>query len=129
MEYGEKLSNKSRTWIAALHLPPALVAAYGGWFEAVNVLFVTLNVLLLWSMYRYSDNAKIGPQLAAHGCLIAALVGIPYSYYSPRSYIDTNVVGTFNILQAAKDNKISRIINTSTSEVYGSGKKIPITES
>jgi len=59
---------------------------------------------------------------------LAALVGIPYSYFSPRSYLDTNVIGTLNILQAAKENKTSRVIITSTSEVYGSAKKIPITE-
>lgn len=76
MEDGEKSSNKSRTWIAALHLPPALLAAYLGWFEVVNVLFVTLNVLLLWSMYRCSDNADIGPQVAMFGCMTVVLVGI-----------------------------------------------------
>lgn len=59
---------------------------------------------------------------------LAALIGIPYSYFSPRSYLDTNVIGTLNILQAARENKTSRVIITSTSEVYGSAKKIPITE-
>jgi NAD dependent epimerase/dehydratase len=59
---------------------------------------------------------------------LAALIGIPYSYFTPRSYIDTNVVGTLNILQAARENKTGRVIITSTSEVYGSAKKIPISE-
>ena len=48
---------------------------------------------------------------------LAALIGIPYSYKSPRSYYDTNVIGTLNILQASKDFKVKKIIHTSTSEV------------
>ena len=59
---------------------------------------------------------------------LAALIGIPYSYNSPRSYVDTNIKGTQNILEAAKDLNIEKIIHTSTSEVYGSAKFIPITE-
>ena len=59
---------------------------------------------------------------------LAALISIPYSYESPRSYISTNVIGTFNILEAAKFNKVSKIINTSTSEVYGSAQTVPISE-
>ena len=58
----------------------------------------------------------------------ASLIGIPYSYKSPASYVDTNIKGTLNILQAAKDFNISKIIHTSTSEVYGSVKKVPIKE-
>ncbi|NQT95368.1 MAG: SDR family NAD(P)-dependent oxidoreductase, partial [Candidatus Omnitrophica bacterium] len=50
---------------------------------------------------------------------LAALIGIPFSYHSPDSYIDTNIKGTLNILQAARDNKVKRVIVTSTSEVYG----------
>jgi len=59
---------------------------------------------------------------------LAALIGIPYSYTSPKSYIDTNVIGTLNVLEAAKELNIKKIIHTSTSEVYGSAKFIPITE-
>lgn len=59
---------------------------------------------------------------------LAALIGIPYSYISPKSYIDTNVVGTLNLLQAAKDLNIKRLIHTSTSEVYGSPSYLPIDE-
>ncbi len=59
---------------------------------------------------------------------LAALVAIPHSYYAPRSYIDTNVIGTLNVLQAAMQNSCSRIINTSTSEVYGSALYTPIDE-
>ena len=59
---------------------------------------------------------------------LAALIGIPYSYASPKSYIDTNVGGTLNILEAAKELSVEKLIHTSTSEVYGSAKFIPITE-
>ncbi len=59
---------------------------------------------------------------------LAALIGIPYSYIAPESYIDTNVKGTLNILNCALHNKTSQVILTSTSEVYGSAKKIPILE-
>ena len=59
---------------------------------------------------------------------LAALIGIPYSYSSPKSYVETNIGGTLNILEAAKELNIEKVINTSTSEVYGSAKFIPITE-
>jgi len=59
---------------------------------------------------------------------LAALIGIPYSYHSPHTYIDTNVKGTLNILQAAIELGIKRVIHTSTSEVYGTAKFVPITE-
>jgi len=73
-----------------------------------------------------------GVKKAVKGCDIifhlAALIGIPYSYYSPVSYVDTNIKGTLNILQAAKELGIERVIHTSTSEVYGTAQFIPITE-
>ena len=59
---------------------------------------------------------------------LAALIAIPFSYYSPDSYVDTNIKGTLNVLQAAKELNTKRIIITSTSEVYGSAKFVPITE-
>ena len=59
---------------------------------------------------------------------LAALIAIPFSYHSPDSYIDTNVKGTLNILQAARDNKVERVLVTSTSEVYGTAQFVPITE-
>ena len=59
---------------------------------------------------------------------LASLIGIPYSYYSPDTYIDTNIKGTLNILNASRDNNISKIIHTSTSEVYGTAQKVPIDE-
>ena len=60
---------------------------------------------------------------------LAALIAIPFSYHSPDSYIDTNVKGTLNIIQAAKDLGVERVLVTSTSEVYGTAQFVPITES
>ena len=59
---------------------------------------------------------------------LAALIAIPYSYYSPQSYIDTNVTGTLNVVQAAQELEIEKVITTSTSEVYGTAQFVPITE-
>ena len=59
---------------------------------------------------------------------LAALIAIPFSYHSPDSYVDTNIKGTLNILQAARDLNIKRILVTSTSEVYGTAKYVPIDE-
>jgi dTDP-glucose 4,6-dehydratase len=59
---------------------------------------------------------------------LAALIAIPYSYHSPDAYVDTNVKGTLNVVQAARDLGVSRVVHTSTSEVYGTARFVPITE-
>jgi NAD dependent epimerase/dehydratase len=59
---------------------------------------------------------------------LAALIGIPYSYHSPDSYVDTNIKGTLNILQTARDYNVDKVIVTSTSEVYGTAQYVPIDE-
>ena len=59
---------------------------------------------------------------------LAALIAIPYSYIAPDSYVDTNVKGTLNICQAAKENGVRRVLVTSTSEVYGTAQYVPIDE-
>ncbi len=59
---------------------------------------------------------------------LAALIAIPYSYRSPRSYVDTNVAGTLNIMEAARQLKTPRVVHTSTSEVYGTARSVPINE-
>lgn len=59
---------------------------------------------------------------------LAALIAIPYSYHSPDTYVDTNIKGTLNVLQAAKDLNTNRILITSTSEVYGTAQYVPIDE-
>jgi len=73
-----------------------------------------------------------GVRTAMKGCdmvfHLAALIAIPYSYHSPDSYVDTNVKGTLNIIQAAKDLNIERVLVTSTSEIYGTAQYVPIDE-
>ena len=59
---------------------------------------------------------------------MAALIAIPYSYYSPATYIDTNINGSLNIFQAAREFAVKKVIHTSTSEVYGTAKYVPIDE-
>lgn len=59
---------------------------------------------------------------------LAALIAIPYSYRAPRSYIETNVLGTLNVVQAARDLGTPRVVHTSTSEVYGTAQRVPIDE-
>ena len=70
-------------------------------------------------------NAMRGCEQTFH---LAALISIPYSYNSPESYIDTNIKGTLNVLQSARELNLEKIIHTSTSEIYGSAKFVPITE-
>lgn len=71
-------------------------------------------------------------RVAMTGCTtvlhLAALIAIPYSYHAPASYVDTNVTGTLNIVQAARDLGVERVVHTSTSECYGSARFVPITE-
>lgn len=70
-------------------------------------------------------NAVKGTDIVFH---LAALIAIPFSYHSPDSYVDTNVKGTLNILQAAKEYAVKRVLVTSTSEVYGTAQYVPIDE-
>lgn len=70
-------------------------------------------------------KAMRGYEIVFH---LAALIGIPYSYHSPDTYVDTNITGTLNVLQAARELKVKKIIHTSTSEVYGTAQFVPITE-
>ena len=70
-------------------------------------------------------KATTGCELVMH---LAALIAIPYSYHSPDTYVDTNIKGTLNVLQAARDLEVRRVIHTSTSEVYGTARFVPITE-
>ncbi len=70
-------------------------------------------------------NAVKGCELVFH---LAALIAIPFSYHSPDSYVDTNIKGTLNVLQASRDYSVERIFSTSTSEVYGTAQYVPIDE-
>ena len=73
-----------------------------------------------------------GVRTAMKGCdavlHLAALIAIPYSYHSPDTYVETNITGTLNVLQAARDLDVSQVVHTSTSEVYGTAQAVPITE-
>jgi dTDP-glucose 4,6-dehydratase len=108
--------------------------------------FVLYNSFNSWGWLDESpkeirDNLEIfagdvrdpnGVREAMKGCgavmHLAALIAIPYSYHSPDTYVDTNVKGTLNVVQAARDLGLERVVVTSTSEVYGTARFVPITE-
>jgi len=73
-----------------------------------------------------------GVRKAMEGCdlvlHLAALIAIPYSYHSPDTYVDTNIKGTLNVVQAARELGVEKVVHTSTSEVYGTARFVPITE-
>lgn len=73
-----------------------------------------------------------GVKEAMKGCDVvlhlAALIAIPYSYHSPDTYVDTNIKGTLNIVQAARQLEVAKVVHTSTSEVYGTARLVPIAE-
>jgi len=71
------------------------------------------------------NKAVTGCDLVFH---LAALIAIPYSYHSPAAYVDTNVKGTLNVVQAAREHGVGKVIHTSTSEVYGTARYVPIDE-
>ena len=96
-----------------------------GWLESVNVKD---QIEVLTGDVRdphYCKHITQGIDIVYH---LAALIAIPYSYVAPDSYVDTNIKGTLNICQAAKDNEVKRVIHTSTSEVYGTAQYVPIDE-
>ena len=96
-----------------------------GWLEQVNC---KNDIEILSGDIRdpnYCKTITKDVEIIFH---LAALIAIPYSYLAPDSYIETNIKGTLNICQAAKENGISRLIHTSTSEVYGTAQYVPIDE-
>ena len=98
-----------------------------GWLD-------TLPKSLLKEIEIFSGDVRDpnGVRVAMEGCEnvmhLAALIAIPYSYHSPDSYVDTNIKGTLNVLQAGKQLNTKRILVTSTSEVYGTAQYVPIDE-
>jgi dTDP-glucose 4,6-dehydratase len=70
-------------------------------------------------------NAVQGREIVFH---LAALIGIPYSYHAPDSYVRTNITGTLNVLQATREYNVERLLHTSTSEAYGTARYVPINE-
>tara|TARA_A100001388_G_C28754720_1_gene494318 strand:+ start:842 stop:1834 length:993 start_codon:yes stop_codon:yes gene_type:complete len=86
------------------------------------------SVKIILGDVRDSSSIKQGMKGCDTVFHLAALIAIPYSYKAQSSYVDTNIHGTLNILQLARDLGISRVIHTSTSETYGSAQFVPITE-
>lgn len=96
-----------------------------GWLEQSPVLN---DLEVIAGDVRDTDcvsNAVKGMDVVFH---LAALIGIPYSYHAPESYVQTNVMGTLNVLRAARSFEIEKLIHTSTSEVYGTARYVPIDE-
>ncbi|MFC4601584.1 NAD-dependent 4,6-dehydratase LegB [Cohnella hongkongensis] len=75
--------------------------------------------------YQSVKRAVAGAEVVFH---LAALISIPYSYHAPESYLDTNVKGTYHIVQACRELQVERLVHTSTSEVYGTAQFVPIHE-
>ncbi len=98
---------------------------YWGWLEALDCLD---DIEVLSGDVRDPHFCKEITKEVDVIFHLAALIAIPYSYIAPDSYVDTNVKGTLNICQAAKENGCERIIHTSTSEVYGTAQYVPIDE-
>jgi NAD dependent epimerase/dehydratase len=98
-----------------------------GWLDTL-----VPDVLSQIEIFQGDIRDPNGVRNAVKGCdsvlHLAALIAIPFSYHSPDSYIDTNIKGTLNVLQAARDFGIEKVIHTSTSEVYGTAKYVPIDE-
>lgn len=98
---------------------------YWGWLEDISCLSEIEVISGDIRDPHFCKNITKDIDIIFH---LAALIAIPYSYIAPESYIDTNIKGTLNICQAALENKVKRVIHTSTSEVYGTAKYVPIDE-
>lgn len=97
-----------------------------GWLEGFDKKYPNLEIISGDIRdYNFCMSITEGVDIVYH---LAALIAIPFSYIAPESYIDTNIRGTSNICLASKYNKVKRIICTSTSEVYGTAKYVPIDE-
>ena len=98
-----------------------------GWLDTLDSSFQT-------SLDVFAGDVRDphGVKEAMKGCEIvfhlAALIAIPYSYHSPATYVETNVKGTLNVVQAARELSVAKVVHTSTSEVYGTARFVPITE-
>ena len=98
-----------------------------GWLDDVDS-----NVKSSLNVFAGDIRDPHGVRTAMQDCDVvmhlAALIAIPYSYHSPDTYVDTNVKGTLNVVQAARELDLERVVHTSTSEVYGTARFVPITE-
>jgi len=98
---------------------------YWGWLEDVNCI---KNIEILNGDIRDPHYCKYITKDIDIVFHLAALIAIPYSYVAPSSYVDTNINGTLNVIQACLENNVQRVIHTSTSEVYGTAQYVPIDE-
>ena len=98
---------------------------YWGWLEDVACLS---DIEVLNGDIRDPHYCKMITQDVDIVFHLAALIAIPYSYGAPASYVETNITGTLNIIQASLENSVQRVIHTSTSEVYGTAQYVPIDE-
>jgi len=98
-----------------------------GWLDTVPAE-VMAEVEVFMGDVRDPNGVRTALKGADAVMHLAALIGIPFSYHSPDSYVDTNVKGTLNVLQAARDHELERVVVTSTSEVYGTAQYVPIDE-
>ena len=98
-----------------------------GWLDFADE---SITSQMRFVMGDVRDGAAVRSALAGADAVfhLAALIGIPYSYAAPESYVDTNVRGTLNVLQAARDGQVARVVVTSTSETYGTALEVPIPE-
>ena len=96
-----------------------------GWLDSLDSQIID-SIEILSGDIR--DPFLVNKAVKGCDCVIhlAALIAIPYSYNSPKSYLETNIDGTLNILQAVKENKCSKMVHISTSEVYGTAQYVPL---
>jgi NAD dependent epimerase/dehydratase len=123
------------------HLAEALVRAgartralvhYNSRGDIGNIQYVDPDIRQGIEIMASDVRDRTGVRKAVEGCDIvfhlAALVGIPYSYYAPQSYVSINIGGTLNVLEACRDCRVGRLVHPSTSEVYGTAQYTPIDE-
>lgn len=94
------------------------------WLDGCN----RADVEVCWGDLRDPDSVRRAVKGSSKVLHLGALVAIPYSYQDPRHVVDVNVIGTLNVLTAARDESVERVVHTSTSEVYGTPESVPITE-
>lgn len=98
-----------------------------GWLDE-SPKEITKNIEVFAGDIRDPHGIKVAMQGCSHVLNLAALIAIPYSYHSPDTYVDTNIKGTLNIVQAARELGVEKVVHTSTSEVYGTALYVPIDE-
>tara|TARA_B100000886_G_scaffold334084_1_gene289091 strand:- start:10207 stop:11205 length:999 start_codon:yes stop_codon:yes gene_type:complete len=98
-----------------------------GWLDAIDKN-IKKNIECVMGDVRDSNCVRNAVKDCKEIYHLAALIAIPYSYKAPASYVDTNIHGTLNIIEAAKEFNIEKVVHTSTSETYGTAQFVPITE-